>query len=92
MSFVSIKSGCCFGLTKKEKAMKKSLSVVVACLGLALGGCASLNPVGAGTVGGGIVGGVAMHALTGGASTAWQVIGTAAGVGAGAVVGNKVDK
>ncbi len=71
--------------------MKKiGLAVVVALLAIAgLGGCAGMEGRTVGTV----VGGVALHALTGGASTAWHVVGTVAGAGAGYVAGEKlVDK
>lgn len=55
------------------------------------GGCTTLQE-NAGKIGGAVVGGVAMHALTGGASTAWHAIGTAVGVGGGVYVGDKLDK
>ena len=65
------------------------LVVFLAILALGLGGCAGME----GRTAGAVVGGVAMHALTGGASTAWHVIGTVAGAGAGYVAGEKlVDK
>ncbi len=70
--------------------MKRLILVVV--LGLALGtlgGCAGMEGRTVGT----IAGGIALHALTGGASTAWHVGSTIAGAGAGYVAGDKlVDK
>ena len=64
------------------------LAVTLAVLALALGGCAGME----GRTAGAIAGGVAMHALTGGASTAWQAAATIAGVGGGVYVGDKLDK
>ena len=73
--------------------MKKRLSFValVATFALVAGGCTTLQE-NAGKIGGGILGGAAMHALTGGASSAWQAAATSAGVGGGAYVGDKLDK
>lgn len=65
------------------------LVVFLAILALGVGGCAGTG----GKTVGAAAGGIAMHALTGGASTAWHVIGTAAGAGAGYVAGEElVDK
>lgn len=64
---------------------------LLAVFALGTSGCATIQD-NAGKIGGGIVGGAVMHALTGGASTAWQAAATIGGVGAGAVVGGKLDK
>ena len=69
--------------------MKKIGLAVIALSLVGLGGCAGME----GRTVGAIAGGVAMHALTGGASTAWHVVGTAAGAAGGYVAGEKlVDK
>lgn len=76
--------------------MKMKTRLIVAALAGALaigsiGGCATFESKTKteGILGAGI-GGVAMHALTGGASTAWHAVGTVAGVIGGYFVGQKV--
>ncbi len=75
--------------------MKKSMKVsvmAIALLSLGLGGCAGMIPDTPTKLACGAVGGVVMHALSGGASTAWHVASTVAGVGGGSYLCDKLVK
>ena len=66
------------------------LIVVALCLSAALiSGCATVQK-NEGAVAGGVVGAVAAHALTGGASTAWRAAATVGGAVAGFFAGKKL--
>lgn len=75
--------------------MKTKMKVgvmVIALLGLGLGGCASMIPDTLPKVACGAAGGLAMHALTGGASSAIRAVATIAGVGGGSYACDKLGK
>lgn len=78
----------------KSKKMRVSL-IAIALLGLGLGGCASMKSAVPDTgtkLACGAAGGLAMHALTGGASSAWRAAATVAGVGGGSALCDKLGK
>ncbi len=75
-----------------KRSLKMSMVAAIAILGLGLGGCASMIPDTGTKLACGAVGGVVMHALTGGASTAWHVASTVAGVGGGSALCDKLGK
>lgn len=78
----------------KKRSLKVSV-IAIALLGVGLGGCASMEaaiPDTGTKLACGAAGGLAMHALTGGASSAWHVVSTIAGVGVGSALCDKLGK
>lgn len=76
--------------------MKRSLKVSVIAIALfgllGLGGCVSMIPDTLPKAACGVAGGLALHALTGGASSAIRAASTVAGVGGGSALCDKLGK